>query len=793
MNLRLAGLGLGALVVLALGTAPKTTASPPPLLLGQKQASPSSSSSSSSDVLRLVRSTAAATKLSVNRDLLAPQIAVKKATEVTWSTASTTTIIKYEEETHSILFAPSTTGGDAANATFTATADVRATPGVQYLITARVAGTLDISAQSAPDSEWERSTPTGGGDLVVSVTAEEENLRLRLVGKGNNAMLGGLVIREVSHRQPSQLLSSEDAAVRTYVRDDLKPKGADNASFQSRDREVLLASGTSLYEWPLSPSKVARAFDFETIDVPRHQDRASPSEHPAASLRAIVEVREAGAWREAFAETRAGSDHHWHRHEVLLNPQVEGLRLRTEPVGGEGNPSARTITVAWGRPIVRPKERPPNKPDVVIITIDALRADRLGVYGSTAGLTPNLDRIAKTGAYFTEARTPAGRTWEALTGIAYATWPDAVGVHTSGELVQRGSISIADVFADAGYLTARLGNVLLPPAHLGEVDIEEDDYDDRRALDRLVEILSEEHERPIFAWLHLAATHYPYPLDKEFLPNGMAPVLTRADLFRVVKDSGPPDSIAEISKRADVTITQTDTLLGRILFPILEKKDRPGGPAIVAVAADHGSHRGEAGIWFMHATMNRVVLRVPLIFSWPGHLTPRQSDRLVRLIDIGPTLLDLASVPTPPRASFVGESLRPILDGGSDRFMPRLMNRIVDLSSATTAGGAGTTTTGRTHGVVVIEDDDHKAIAADKAEYVYVGSGLHVTVPDLSLYAWRSDPDEVRDVSASAPLIAGELLTNIKGARATIKRHISPEAARLLRQAGYASPTDPNE
>lgn len=474
----------------------------------------------------------------------------------------------------------------------------------------------------------------------------------------------------------------------------------------------------------------------------------------------LVETRNGGVWREAFRVERGTPADRglWARGRAEIG-DADAVRLVTRPLGDAARP---TVTVAWGRPVVRPLARG-NRPDVVIITIDALRADKLGAYGSKEGLSPALDQLATRAVVFDEARTSRGQTWEAMTGLAMASAPEDVGVIGRGDRVAKGSGGVAGVFADAGYLTARLGNVLLPPHQLGDMDIEEDSRKDDVAVARLEKLLEEEHERPIFAWLHLAATHYPYNhLMPAYLPVGMPEKLPYDEIMRVAAERGPPEKIREIGARADAAVRQDDALVGRLL-PKLESASRAGGPALVAVAADHGSHRGEDGIWFLHSTVHRVVLRVPFFLSWAGRIQPRRVDRLVRLIDLGPTLLDYVGL---PRDQLPGQSLRPLAEG---RKQPSLVSVVRSTS-----------------GITVVENDRYKVIAAEPGTTLHwPESGLTIPVRELALYEWRTDPAEAHDLADEAPLVAGEMLSQLSAPRSMISRHISPDAARLLRQAGY--------
>lgn len=703
----------------------------------------------SAGVMNLTRITARATRLDVDRKALVPRFAVRKPTALAWKAEHA----KVVADDAKGLLAFEGEGEEA----FTADAELPTTPTVDYVIRAAVTGKVSLLARVANEagtelSEWEEAAAPEANvpvEVALRVVADGRKMQVRFAGKGKVSVVH-LEVREAVHRAPTQVVSSEDRDLRASLRIDMG-----DAEFWAR--EALLATGTSAYEWPLAPANEARVIDLETAVIARHGE----VEAPPAPLVLAVETRTGGAWSEVFRAERgaAGDKRTWMRGRAEIAPGADAVRLVTRPAG---EAPRGTVTVGWGRPVVRPLARG-ARPDVVIVTIDALRADKLGLYGSKEGLTPALDRLGARGVVFEEARTARGQTWEALTGLAMGAPPEDVGVLARGDHVARGHGGIAKAFADAGYMTARLGNVLLPPGQLGDMDVEEDSRKDEVSVARLEKLLDEEHERPVFAWLHLAATHYPYSVSAAYLPPGAPAQLGYAEVLQVAGDRGPPEKLQELVARADAGVREDDALVGRLL-PKLEAPGRPGGPALVAVAADHGSHRGEDGIWFMHSTVHRVVLHVPLVIAWQGRLAPRRVDRLVRLVDLGPTLLDLVGLHD--EEEITGRSLRPLVEG---RSQPGLVN-VVRTSN----------------GLTVVENDRYKVVGAERgATLRWAGTSLTVPVPELALYEWRRDPEERHDLSDEAPLVAGEMLSQLSAPRATISRHISPDAARLLRQAGY--------
>lgn len=689
-----------------------------------------------SATMRLVFETSRATRLSVNRAALAPRV-VTTSKSIAWKAEGATV----------------GAGGEVTAAgPFTLTATVPVTKGIEYAIRAAANRELTVEARATDDPTlgYESafaSQRVDGFDYVIGIPADVPQIDLKVTGKGD-ARITRFEVRESLLREPVQLLSAEDTALRAIV---TQGRGSSNY----REREALLAIGDSDYEWPLPPATESRAIDLETGLLRRHGDDT------AQPINAFVELRENGVWREAYKIERGipSDDGAWRRVTILLG-NADAVRLATRK---KGSGSENTVTLAWGRAVVRPQARPPQRPDVIFISIDALRADRLGSYGGKLGLSPALDKLASESVVFEESRTARGQTWESLTAMAFATWPEDVGVSQRGDRTNHGAKGIADVFAGHGYFTARIGNVLLMPGQLGGFDVSEDAPTDEIAIDRFRSLLEEEHDRPRFIWMHLASTHYPFNIAPQFLPPGAPEKMDVPWFYTVVHDRGPPDAIATISARADAAVRQVDSEIGALL-PLLQDPNRPGGPAILGITADHGSHRGEENLWFMHGSYHRVVLRVPFILSWPGHLQPRRVSSLVRSIDYGPTFIDLAGLPP---GKFTGESLAPLTRGEP---MAPLMNIVRDSNV-----------------IAVVENDRYKAVGANHAHKSWKQASITVEIPDLLLYRWRTDPGEVHDLSAEEPLIAGELLSRVFNKGDLQQQKLSPEAIRLLKQAGYAA------
>ena len=289
---------------------------------------------------------------------------------------------------------------------------------------------------------------------------------------------------------------------------------------------------------------------------------------------------------------------------------------------------------------------------IVLISIDALRADHLGAYGYARKTSPNLDAFAATATRFDAAYTSCPSTRCAipslLTGRYYSTLKPSRDVPT-----------LAKSLRDAGWQTAaitccaRFGLATNELAGFTLVDGTADSIRMSRAgqsnadvvIDTALEWLQgRDTQKPYFLWIHLYEPHFPYS----------AP-------------SGPSFGDRDID-RYDTEIAYADEQLAR-LFARLDPN------AIVAVTADHGDEFGEHGIRFHARSLYNQVIRVPLIVRAPGGRA-RTVDTPVSIIDLMPTLLDLAGVNGP--AGMNGVSLAPAIRGEPAAPRPILVELLPD-------------------------------------------------------------------------------------------------------------------
>lgn len=323
-----------------------------------------------------------------------------------------------------------------------------------------------------------------------------------------------------------------------------------------------------------------------------------------------------------------------------------------------------------------PRGVDPGELNVLLITLDTTRADRLGCYGAKGVTTPNLDALAARGTLFERAIAPVPLTLPSHTSLMTGELPAMHGVRDNGGFrVGAEKVTLAEILAARGWATAGFVSAYVLDHRWGIAQGFETYYDDfdlakfktmsmgdiQRRGDVTVEhALSWIGERgakeKFFAWVHLYDPHAPYDPPEPF-----------ASRF-----AGHP---------YNGEIAWTDELVGRLLAG-LEARGLTER-TIVAVIADHGESLGEHGEHGHGFFIYEPTTHVPLLLAGPyAGLSGRRISSVVRNVDLAPTLLDLLGVDGPDgRLQGQGRSLVPLLSQGeapgeavpgySEAFYPR--------------------------------------------------------------------------------------------------------------------------
>jgi arylsulfatase A-like enzyme/Tfp pilus assembly protein PilF len=412
-------------------------------------------------------------------------------------------------------------------------------------------------------------------------------------------------------------------------------------------------------------------------------------------------------------------------------------------------------------------KKPQLKPNVILITLDTTRADRMGFLGSDRGLTPNLDTLAKQAAVFTRAYSQVPHTTASHATILTGTYPQFNHVNDFASPLAADLPYLPDVLHHQGYQAAAfVGSIVLDPGGglAPGFDRGFDVYDagfhnrqpgesryesvERRAGDVVAhaqEWLNHRRSksRPFFLWVHVYDPHDPY--------------------------DAPQPYKSRVSDPYDGEIAYTDAMVGK-LFGALQSAGLYDG-CLVAVVADHGEAFGEHGERSHGIFLYDETIHVPLVIKLPGNgaaATQQWIDTRVGLVDVAPTILEAAGMRVPEQIQ--GKSLlsliQPTKTGPPDVDRP----------------------------VYSENDYPNRAFDWSSLRALRVGKYLYVEAPKRELYDLNSDPSAGQNIAESASAIADTLSAQIETFRkgtasgsATGPIKLDPKQAAKLSALGYVA------
>jgi arylsulfatase len=322
-------------------------------------------------------------------------------------------------------------------------------------------------------------------------------------------------------------------------------------------------------------------------------------------------------------------------------------------------------------PVAEPsgEELPPL---LLLITVDTLRADRLGAYGSDLGLTPRLDELAAESQVFLAANAPVPFTLPSIASLMTGRYPTALGIWSNESALPDDVPTLASALQARGWATAAVvGSWILREASGLARGFEhfDDEFAARERVRGIPERIAGQtsdaalamldrlaaHERSRFLWIHYQDPHGPYTppgdhrarhLERERAAAGGTRRLEPGEDhtgFGALPDYqvvGDEREVAFYRAGYHGEVSYLDQELGRLLDGLAERDLL--GRAVIAFTADHGESLGEGDQWFAHGQqLSAVQLRVPLILRVPGQAPSRRPD-VVSLVDVFPTLLALA-------------------------------------------------------------------------------------------------------------------------------------------------------
>jgi len=403
------------------------------------------------------------------------------------------------------------------------------------------------------------------------------------------------------------------------------------------------------------------------------------------------------------------------------------------------------VLLAVGLLAAVPACAPQRPPDVVLITLDTVRADMFGSYGGR-GETPRLDALAAEAARYEDAITTAPYTGPSHASLLTGLYPPQHGLRDFLEqALPEDRRTLAEILSEHGYATAAfVSTYVLDPRYGLDQGFERYSMPEpapgsgktRRLLRRSRETFDEaiawlrarDASEPLFLWLHSYDAHahlsprgpfyLPPPDLRRPLPEGVVPFSDAAQRQRYYEQAGDLDR-------------EVDRVLG--VLRELGRYER----AVLIVTADHGELLGRHGrkLGTHSPALVDETLRVPLLVRVPGRLAPGRRAQQVSLVDLLPTVLDALELPAPE-----GLPGRSLLDGDD---APRAA-----------------------YSETLYEHHPRRAGPGEElASLRYDGWKLVVRPGREELYDLRSDPDELHDLADRRPEQLARLRSRMQALR----------------------------
>ncbi len=438
-------------------------------------------------------------------------------------------------------------------------------------------------------------------------------------------------------------------------------------------------------------------------------------------------------------------------------------RLRVVPTLALVLVALALVSVARMSPPERTRREPPR--NVILISLDTLRADHLGAWGYDRATSPRLDALARKSVMFRRAVAQGSSTIPSHASLFTSQYPSAVLSMGSGLL--EWPATLAEVLAGAGFSTWGFvdgGNVR---GHFGFNRGFEHYEDDRIGIERLAARARRwmtDHPTPrFFLFLHTYDIHTPYKAPDEYVehfgdPGYRGGFKPNTKYFRAVEEAGAgldEREHHEVVARYDAGILYTDERVGQFLDWL--EAEGLLDDSLVVITSDHGEEfleHGRLGHQQVYLDPN---LRVPLLFFRKG-VPSRIVEETVELTDVVPTILDMLDLPELPGA--VGTSLAPYFTGAAAA-SPR-----VAYSEKGSARGQQTVITDRYQ---LLEDRKTN---------------------EVMLFDLEADPKATTDVAAQKPEVAARLAAELAARRAAARK-VWAANAQAGRKSKAAKPLQP--
>jgi len=427
-----------------------------------------------------------------------------------------------------------------------------------------------------------------------------------------------------------------------------------------------------------------------------------------------------------------------------------------------------------------------EKTNLLVITVDTLRADHLGCYGYYRDTSPNIDALAAEGTLFARVYSQVSATIPSHASIMTSVYPWRLKVFNNQMAFRGGALTLAEVLQKQGYSTgAVIGNGALASRYglsqgfnfyddaMPEKEPNRAHYQKtpEQTTNSAISWVKEQknNHRPFFLWINYMDPHGPYtptppynimfkPVDRGHKIAKSAINLERYHIPLYQQLEGQNDVDYYISQY-DGEIRMTDKWIGILIQGLKDLGFFEN--TIVVVLSDHGESLGEHGWYFCHGNLaSQEQIRIPLIMRYPK-LIPKNNRiaQPVESIDIMPTVLDLLGLPKPENAN--GKTLLPIMK-------KEKAHMVTIYSTSALLDGKKITT-------AVIKEEWKITRSEDGAE---------------ELFNLAQDPKEDENLMGKYPVVESKLRLLLDGEFAGIhfvqkNQEMDPEKTKRLKSLGY--------
>ena len=405
-----------------------------------------------------------------------------------------------------------------------------------------------------------------------------------------------------------------------------------------------------------------------------------------------------------------------------------------------------------------------NEPNVILITLDTVRADRMGFLGAKLGLTPHLDALASQSVVFEHAYSQAPITPVSHATILTGTYPQFHGIRNFGDRLPATVPLLSDILHEQHYQTgAFVGSIILDPKNGFASGFERgfDVYNagfhrqktgERReasmqrrgevTLGFALEWLKQKKDGPFFLWFHLWDAHDPY---------------------------NPPEPFRSRFPNAPYNggVAYVDDTVGKLLDYL--KSQGLFDNSVIAIAADHGESLGEHGELTHSIFLYDSTIHVPLLLKLPGNrLAGQRVKATASLVDLAPTILDALGQTPPP--AMQGHSLLPLIGNANPENRPSMA-------------------TG---------DHSERSFGWSALVSLRAGNALYVRAPAPELYDAAIDPGQKKNIYSDRRVTAARLAVQLDGfvkrisagAPTALQDGLDEKSREKLSALGYMAPTN---